>query len=219
MNRIVYGIAGAFASIGIASAGAALAIHAGLISVRADLPHSPLVTSLFEWARERSILRESAALIPPANLADPERVRRGAGNYAAMCASCHLSAGQATSELRSGLYPQPPNLAQADEGTKAADPARVAARQFWIIKHGIAASGMPAWSKGGMEDEAIWDLVAFLHVLPTLSAEKYRQIVAASDGHSHAGADKHPPPAASAVPTPASRRKQAHGHAHDQHSH
>lgn len=219
MNRIFYGIAGAFAGIGVASASLALALDAGLFSVRADLPHSPLVANLFEWARERSILRESAALTPPANLADPERARRGAGNYAAMCASCHLSAGQESSELRNGLYPQPPNLAQAGEGMKATDLSRIAARQFWIIKHGIGASGMPAWSKGGMEDEAIWDLVAFLHVLPTLSAEKYRQIVAASDGHSHAGADKHLLPATAAAPTPASPRKQAHVHAHDKHSH
>ena len=77
---------------------------------------------------------------------------------------------------------------------------------------------MPAWSKSGMEDEAIWDLVAFLHVLPTLSTEKYRQIVAASDGHSHRGADTPHPPAA-ATRTRGKPDLHPNSHSHDKHSH
>lgn len=219
MRKYLYGIAWALTAIVIGSASLALSVHAGLIDISADQPHSPAITGLLEWTRERAILRRSSGIEPPNDLADPERARRGAGNYAAMCANCHLAAGQETSELRSGLYPQPPNLAQPGDATKAVDSLYAAARQFWIIKHGIAASGMPAWSKTGMEDKAIWDLVAFLQILPTLSAEKYQQIVEASDGHSHTGADKSHPPAASTVPIPASPRKQPRGHSHDKHSH
>jgi len=59
---------------------------------------------------------------------------------------------------------------------------------------------MPAWSKGGMEDEAIWDLAAFLKVLPTLSAADYRRQVDASPGHSHAGmTESHAVPAKPSV--------------------
>lgn len=221
MSKLLYGTLGALSALGVSGAGMALALHAGLVNVRADTPHPPLASSLIEWARERSIQRESAEVAIPDNLRDAERVRRGAGNYAAMCATCHLAPGQEMSELRSGLNPQPPDLAQQGGARQPGDDDRIAARQFWIIKHGIAASGMPAWSKGGMEDDAIWNLVAFLRVLPTLSSEQYRQSVDASDGHSHAGASAHhtSAPATNQADSGAGKRPHAHTHAHDNHAH
>jgi hypothetical protein len=39
------------------------------------------------------------------------------------------------SDIRAGLYPHPPTLAQED--------ARDAQRAFWTIKHGIKMSAMP----------------------------------------------------------------------------
>jgi hypothetical protein len=42
-----------------------------------------------------------------------------------------------------------------------------------------------------MEDEAIWDLVAFLQRLPGLTAADYTALVASSEGHSHGGLDAH----------------------------
>jgi hypothetical protein len=72
------------------------------------------------------------------------------------------------SEIRPGLYPQPPNLARA---SIEADEA------FWVIKHGIKMSAMPAWGRTH-DDAAIWDMVAFLQQLPHLSPAQYRDIVA-----------------------------------------
>lgn len=158
------------------------AIQLGLPDFAADRPHGETTYELIAWARERSVAVRSARVAPPADLDDPERARRAAGNYDAMCVGCHLSPGQEEGELRRGLYPAPPDLSKPREGVRDED-----ARSFWIIKHGIKGSGMPAWSKGGMEDAAIWDLVAFLRVLPGLSADGYRRAVAASDGHSHRG--------------------------------
>jgi mono/diheme cytochrome c family protein len=48
-----------------------------------------------------------------------------------------------------------------------------ARRDFWIIKHGIKASGMPAWGKTH-DDERIWNMVAFLKRLPDLNENQYR---------------------------------------------
>lgn len=53
------------------------------------------------------------------------------------------------------------------------------------------ASRHQAWSKGSMEDEANWDLMVFLKVIPSLSPEKYRRRVEASDGHSHGRLEGH----------------------------
>lgn len=182
---------GGLAAAAIAIAGAAVVLAMGWIDVAADTPHSPVVHDLIEFARERAIARCSREIAAPADLDSAERARRGAGNYDAMCAGCHLAPGVADTEIRRGLYPQPPKLTH--EAASVLPPEQTAARRFWIIKHGIKASGMPAWGQGGMADADIWDLVAFLRVLPTLSPQQYRQQVAASEGHSHRGRESPAP--------------------------
>lgn len=179
---------GGFTALVLGLVAVAALLQAGALDMAADTPHHPTVSRLIAWAREQSILRRAANIVPPANLADAGRIHRGAGNYDAMCAHCHLSPGAADSEIRKGLYPAPPNLAGQMSGAQS---SQSDARRFWIIKHGIKASGMPAWSKGGMDDEAIWDLTAFLKALPNLTPEAYRQQVASSEGHSHAGMETH----------------------------
>lgn len=182
MSKILVGIV---CTLLAAIATASVVVYTGAFDVGADTPHAAVTYRLIAFARERSIARRIEDIVPPGNLGDMARVHRGAGNYAAMCSGCHLEPGVETSELRAGLYPQPPNLAKpdADRSHETAG----AARKFWIIKHGIKASGMPAWSKGGMEDAAIWDLVAFVQLLPKMPAAEYRELVESSDGHSHAG--------------------------------
>jgi ketosteroid isomerase-like protein/mono/diheme cytochrome c family protein len=157
----------------------AVAIAAGAYNVAADEPHSGLVLGILEAARERSIAVRAAGIKVP-GLDDPAMAGRGAGNYDAMCVECHLAPGAADSELSAGLYPAPPNLATHSHGD--------AAEAFWIIKHGIKATGMPAWGRR-MEDQYIWELVAFLRKLPSLSAEQYAAEVASSGGHSHGGGE------------------------------
>ncbi|PKO94198.1 MAG: cytochrome C [Betaproteobacteria bacterium HGW-Betaproteobacteria-10] len=197
---------GAFVTLALGAFSSVALIQSGALDFAADAPHSETVTGLITWAREQSIRRAAADLVPPSDLSDPDRVRRGAGNYEAMCAQCHLVPGVSNSELRQGLYPAPPNLLEV------ANAANADARRFWIIKHGIKASGMPAWSKSGMEDGPIWDLVAFVKVLPGLSPEAYKSQVAASDGHHHDAPTEHTP---LADVKPKSANVDAHkGHTH-----
>lgn len=198
----------------VTAAGAAF-IQAGLVDIAADTPHPPIVSTLIEWARERAIERHTRNIQPPADLADASRIRRGAGNYDAMCVACHRSPGAGESEIQKGLYPKPPDLSLPTQNS--AD-----ARRFWIIKHGIKASAMPAWSKGGMEDAAIWDLAAFLKALPSLSPEQYGQLVASSDGHNHHGIAPAPtqqPPTPERAgreetKTPVHKQHDSHDHKH-----
>lgn len=185
MNKILLGV---LATLGLGATAGGIVIASGIIDVGADTPHHPAVHQVVEFTRERSVARRAADIKVPDNLADPERLRRGAGNYDAMCVNCHLAPGLPDSEIRQGLYPKPPRLSLKPD---AGQPEPNAARQFWIIKHGIKASGMPAWSNGGIDDEAIWDLVALLQKLPVLSNADYRQLVAASDGHEHGGMAGH----------------------------
>ncbi len=210
----------ALAALGAASG--AIVLYTGVVNFAADQPHHPLTYRVLEFARERSIAVRSRDIQPPPDLTSPTRIRRGSGNYDAMCVGCHLSPGAENSEIRKGLYPTPPRL--SDKPAKVAEPYLSQARQFWIIKHGIKASGMPAWSQGGMEDEAIWDLVALVQKLPELTAADYAQLVASSEGHSHGGLDghreahgdhDHGEPAEPLGPQPASaplQEKNAHTH-------
>lgn len=207
---------GAFGGLSLGAATLIGLLQAGAIDMAADTPHNHTVYHLIEWAREQSIARRVAAITPPDNLPDSNRIRRGAGNYDAMCVSCHLSPGMEDSEIRKGLYPIPPNLSKPDI---TEDSGRADARLFWIIKHGVKASGMPAWSKGGMEDEAIWDLAAFLKIMPKLSMEEYRQFVEISDGHSHGGLEGHKGENENISDAADSHHKKPHVHKHHTHEH
>lgn len=206
---------GALATFVLGALAAGGLLYAGAFDVAADAPHAPAVHRLIEWARERAVARRAAGIAPPADLADAGRIRRGAGNYDAMCANCHLVPGADDSEIRRGLSPMPPNLAQPD-GRAGEGGERDDARRFWIVKRGIQATGMPAWGRGGMDDQAIWDLAAFLKALPGLSASDYRRLVAASPGHSHAGLAA---PAAEQAGRRESDEAHAESAAHSTHAH
>ncbi|MFB8828766.1 c-type cytochrome [Azotobacter sp. CWF10] len=153
-------------------------LYSGLIDVGADAPHSAPVRALLETARERSVAVRARDIQVP-YLADEAMIRAGAGNYDAMCVGCHLAPGLTETELGRGLYPAPPDLGEVGH---AGDPAGA----FWVIKHGIKATAMPAWGRS-MDDPYIWELVAFLGRLPSLDAESYRRMVESSPGHRHGG--------------------------------
>jgi mono/diheme cytochrome c family protein len=147
-------------------AAAAAFIESGLYNIGADDHHNKLTLTIIEQLREQSIaLRAGAIGAQPA--LSSERAQAGAVRYAALCAGCHLAPGETKSDIRPGLYPHPPNLAQGE----VQDPQRA----FWIIKHGIKMTAMPAWGKT-LNDDAIWDLVAFVREMPTLTPEAYQQI-------------------------------------------
>ena len=216
-------VIGALATLGIVAATGCIVAASGIVNVAANEAHSSFVHQTLAFARERSIANRLSDIKVPEDFVDPERVRRGAGNYAAMCVNCHLAPEMADSEIRKGLYPTPPNLSAKAEVSST---ARNAARDFWIIKNGIKASGMPAWSAGGMEDAAIWDLAAFLQKMPLMAKADYEQLVAASDGHSHGGLTEHDHAgghddhhAEPAQPQPVAKSKKSHSHDHGSHKH
>lgn len=174
MTRVFRLFVAACIVIFILAASAAAVLLSGAYNFAADQEHIPAVASMIAKARSASIESRAKVIQVPA-LNRAEMVVAGAGNYQAMCAQCHLSPGTDKTELSAGLYPKPPDLSRA-----SVDPAIA----FWTIKHGVKASGMPAWGRS-MPDQDIWNLVAFLKALPTLDASAYQQLVDKSSGHSH----------------------------------
>ena len=179
--------------IAVAVVGAGAFVYSGLYNIGADDHHSAPVQALLRTLRERSIEVRAKDIAVP-DLDDPQRVLAGAGHYAAMCTGCHLAPGMKDSEIRLGLYPQPPNLSTTRVDVRAA---------FWAIKHGIKMSAMPAWGSSH-DDPTIWSMVAFVQKLPTLTPAQYKDIVAkappdddmdmdegGAHGHEHGGAGGH----------------------------
>jgi mono/diheme cytochrome c family protein len=170
--------------------GFAAFLYSGTYAIGADVPHSKLTYLLLETLRENSIERASRELMVP-SLADSELMMSGGPDYHEMCVSCHLSPGMGESEISRGLYPRPPDLSQSsvpytidDNGDTTGSLAR---RQFWVIKHGIKGSGMPAWGVTH-DDQRIWAMVAFIQKLPQLTASQYEALVTRTDdshGHQH----------------------------------
>jgi mono/diheme cytochrome c family protein len=149
-------------------------VYAGVFNIAADAPHSPLTYTIMETVRSRSIATRARDIHPPV-LNDAALIATGAEHYAAMCSGCHLAPDKKDSEIRAGLYPQPPDLTKHLHASPA--------EAFWVIKHGIKMSGMPAWGKTH-DDASIWGLVAFLQKLPELTAVQY-QALAKTEGEVH----------------------------------
>ncbi len=165
-------------TIVVAAFFAAIAVVAivvsGAFNVAADAPDSALMHMIVAYTRERAIdVRAEGIAVPP--LDKPAMIAEGAAHYDAMCTGCHLAPGLRENAMRPGMNPKPPALATL--------PPEGAAEQFWIVKHGIKMTAMPAWGLTH-SDADIWNIVAFLQKLPGLSLEQYRALVAK-------GGDKH----------------------------
>jgi hypothetical protein len=175
----------------VVAIGLGVFVYSGIYNIGADDHHTKPVFAVMQALRNRSIQVRSDSIKVP-NLEDPQLILKGAGQYAAMCTACHLRPGVENSELRKGMYPQPPNLSKVHVDPQDA---------FWVIKHGIKMSAMPAWGlDGSHDDETIWSMVAFLEKLPGMTPAQYKAIVARAPadhdmdmdmdgegGHSHGG--------------------------------
>ena len=155
--------------LGAIALGLVAFVWSGIYGIGADDPHIRPVHAMMTKLRNRSV-ETSARDVPLRDLRDAKMVASGAKNYSEMCVGCHLAPGVTQSELRAGLYPQPPNLSEP----AARDPRQA----FWVIKHGIKMSAMPAWGRSH-DDDAIWALVAFISSMPTMPVALYQRLAGA----------------------------------------
>lgn len=172
--------------LGVFILAALLFILSGLYDVAASSPDSGLITWVLRTTQSRSVHRayerlEGKVTVP--NLDDPDRIRTGLILYSQNCATCHGAPGSKLSAIGQGLNPYPPDLVTEGED----EPLEA----FWVTKHGIKMTGMPAFGVS-YSDEEIWALVAFLQRMPKLSPEEYEAVAKPS-----------PPWPSSPVPPPA----------------
>ena len=166
-------------------AGLALAfIYSGVYNLAATEPHSGLERWVLHTTMRHSIRRHAEGIVAPA-LTEPSQIEAGFRHFRTMCVMCHGAPSAKRSELGQGLTPQAPHLAEkVHEWTPG--------ELFWIVKHGIKMTGMPAWGPTHSDDD-LWAVVAFLRQLPGLSPEDYQALEQAARANAHeTGSSGHP---------------------------
>lgn len=118
-----------------------------------------------------------AGIVPPP-LDNAAMIRRGAGHYDRVCANCHGSPERPERGSALRFTPPAPTL-HLWLGERPPESL------FLTVKHGVAGTAMPPWPTTYRDDE-VWDMVAFLTVLPALDAERYRSLVNAAEAPSTA---------------------------------
>lgn len=211
--RLFYGAA---IMLIVLALGGLIFIYSGIYNVAASDDHTALEKWVLSTTMHNSVEAYADNIAVP-DLDSLDMIEQGARSYEAMCMGCHLKPGLEDTPLRAGLMPVPPILAQQSHWGPA--------EQFWVIKKGIKMTAMPAWGVTH-GDEELWEVVAFLQKLPSLSEQEYNAYLvtrtssggSASDGHDHSHADM-----SQVVGSPAagnSEEVQADdGHYADGHSH
>lgn len=148
--------------------GGFLVATSGIIPIKASSGHWAITAWLLDFSKTRSVATHSLGLKPPP-LDEPHLALKGAGHYDFGCRPCHGSPALPQPRVAWKMTPPPPYL-----------PPKLARWEpdelFYIVKHGIKFTGMPAWPSQQRDDE-VWAMVAFLRRFPQLNAEQYRQMV------------------------------------------
>jgi mono/diheme cytochrome c family protein len=128
----------------------------GLIPINADATPSSLEQRVLPAVVRAAVARQAQSLTA-IDTDSHEGALAGAEIYKAMCAQCHGQANGRSSVLGSSFYPPAPQLS----GHKTAYTDR---ELFWIVKHGIRNTSMPAW-RNLLSDSDIAQVVAFLKTM------------------------------------------------------
>jgi len=166
--------------------GGFLGAASGIVPIKDSSGHFAMTEWLLQFGKRRSVATHTLGMEPSAGDAD-WLVLKGAGHYETGCRWCHGSPDQPRAGVARAMTPPPPYL-----------PPRIAEWEpeelFYIVKHGIKFTGMPAWPSQQRDDE-VRAMVAFLLALPDLDAQEYRRLVfgdAPAAGTPTAAADRRP---------------------------
>ncbi len=167
--------------VAVLAAAAGLAtVYLGLYNVAASEQHWKPVYQLLENAMHQSV-RLRARSVPEPPLFNETMVLRGAGCYRDQCLQCHGGPGTVQSDIGKSMQPLPGPLVDAARRWSPKE-------MYWLTKHGIRMSGMPAWEHR-LDEEELWATVAFLQRMPDLDVAAFQTITLQEvDGARRAGA-------------------------------
>jgi cytochrome c553 len=140
----------------------------GIVPLKASSGHWRITQWFLNFSMERSVTTHSLGVRSPP-LDDRASVLRGAGHYDFGCRPCHGSPTRPPPLIAQHMTPHPPDL-------MAMIPQWDPEELFYIVKHGVKFTGMPAWAAQTRDDE-VWAMVAFLLEMPRLDASGYDRLV------------------------------------------
>lgn len=149
MGKFIAGIVFAVVAIIVA---ASVYTYFGHMPVNADVAPSRIETYFAGHALDASIELQAAKVNSPVQPTE-DNLLRGMLIYSMNCAQCH-GAPTRKGTLGNGEYPPAPQFTN--------DPPDMPDHQnYWVIKHGIRYTAMPAWGKM-LSDDDIWKVTTFL---------------------------------------------------------
>jgi cytochrome c553 len=162
-------IAGAVATIVGAGLFGGLVLISGIVPIKASSGHWRITAWFLDFAKSRSVATYTLGMSAPP-LEDNALAMKGASHFDFGCAPCHGSPLLEQPTIARQMTPRPPALRSAASEFDRDE-------LFYIVKHGIKFTGMPAWPALQRDDE-VWSVVAFLQRLPALDANGYRELAA-----------------------------------------
>lgn len=134
-------------------------------NVAASVNHLPPVRAILHSYMENAVGMRARMIEPPdwVDLDDAALIRLGAGHFATGCAPCHGAPGQSRDPITLSMLPEPAVLEHSNHTPE---------EFYWLARHGLKYTGMPAWSGAGRDDEP-WAMAAFLSRYEALTEEEY----------------------------------------------
>lgn len=162
--RIVAAVAAGVVALMV---GAAVFAWSGIYNVAASSGHFAIVEAFLAFVMRNSVETHAMGVVAPP-LSDEDLAILGASHFHGGCAPCHGAPGTPIAPVFRRMLPPPSNLPVAVSEWRGRE-------LFWIVRHGVKYTGMPAWLSERRDDE-IWAVVAFLLRLPELDAHGYRAL-------------------------------------------
>jgi len=162
-------------------------LYGGFYNIGATKSHFPQVHHVLERGLLQSVrFHARDVTVPPAITLEADtppgapsaayrakpQVVRGAGLYRDNCVVCHGAPGVAQGDIGKSMQPVPGPLSDAARRWRPNE-------MYWITRHGIKMSGMPAWQYH-LAEEDIWAVVGFLVALPSMTPKDYADITTQS---------------------------------------
>jgi mono/diheme cytochrome c family protein len=152
-------VLGAMTAYGFAALVLLFAAKLGVLPVQADVAPSRLEAKLLGSALHAAVARHASVGTNPM-VPSKENLIAGAKVYREMCSRCHGGSRESDNTYGRSFYPPAPQLPL--NRTSYSD-----SEMFWIVKHGIRNTAMPAWGIL-LSDEEIWQVVALIRTFDSI---------------------------------------------------
>lgn len=162
MNRRImkFFALGGISAYGLAALLLILSARLGVLPVHADVTPGRIETTLLGSALRASVVRHAPNENNPLSPSEDHLIA-GAKLYRQMCSRCHGASSNSENLYGRSFYPPAPRLLLSR-------PSYTDGQMFWLIKHGIRNTAMPAWGSL-LSEQDIWELVTFIQKADSLA--------------------------------------------------